>query len=233
MANEKTSVIVAAAGRGKRMNHSLPKQYLPLEGKPILAHTLLNLSNIPEVDSITLVVSEDRVGWCSDNIISEFNIKKIKDIIAGGETRTDSVMNGLKSLDEETAIVAVHDGVRPFVTAPLFSNIIKNTKKFGAVICAVPVRDTLKNADEKMKVKSTSDRNGLWLVQTPQAFSYPLIMQAYEKAFREGFQATDDAGIMEKLPHQVKIVEGSPLNIKITTPEDLVLAEAIYEILYS
>ena len=233
MTNKKTSVIVAAAGKGERMNHFLPKQYLPLEGRPILAHTLINLSNIAEVDSITLVVSEDRIQWCREKIIDKFGIKKIKDIIVGGETRTDSVMNGLKSLDKDTAIVAVHDGVRPFVSASLFNSIIKKTREFDAVICAVPVRDTIKNADEKMSVESTHDRNSLWLVQTPQAFSYPLIMKAYEKASKEGLQATDDAGIVEKLPHRVKIVEGSPLNIKITTPEDLVLAEAIYEIIYS
>jgi 2-C-methyl-D-erythritol 4-phosphate cytidylyltransferase len=233
MSNEKTAVIIAAAGKGTRMNHSLPKQYLPLEGKPILAHTLINLSNIPEVDSITLVVSQDRVQWCKEALVDKFNIKKVEAIIEGGETRGESVLKGLNSLDKETTIVAIHDGVRPFITALLFNNIIKQTKEFGAAICAIPVRDTLKNVDKKMKIKSTHDRNGLWLVQTPQAFHYSLILEAYKKAKAESFQATDDAGIVERLPHPVKIVEGSPLNIKITTPEDLVLAEAIYEIIYS
>jgi len=250
MANKKTSVIVAAAGKGTRMNfhtknfparqdlagggvgmnHSLPKQYLPLEGKPILAHTLINLSKISSVDSITLVVSEDRIDWCREKIIEKFNVKKIDKIIAGGETRGKSVRNGLESLDKQTEIVAIHDGVRPFITAPLFNNIIKRTEEYGAVVCAIPLRDTLKNVNEKNEVKSTQDRKGLWLVQTPQIFKYSLIMQAYKKALEEGFQATDDAGVVERLPHSVKIVEGSSFNVKITTPEDLILAEAIFEI---
>ncbi len=227
---DKISVIIVAAGKGTRMNHSLPKQYLPLEGKPILAHTLINLSKIPAVDSITLVVSEDRIDWCKKKIIDKFNIKKVEKIIAGGETRGESVVNGLQSLDKKTQIVAIHDGVRPFITASVFNNIIKHIGKFGAVICAIPVRDTLKNVNEKNEVKSTQDRKGLWLVQTPQVFRYSLIMQAYKKASEEGFQTTDDAGVVEKLPHTVKIVEGSSFNVKITTPEDLILAEAIFEI---
>lgn len=227
---DKTAVIIAAAGRGARMNHSTPKQYLPLEGKPILAHTLINLSKIPAVDSITLVVSEDRIQWCRENIINKFDIKKVDKIISGGETRGGSVRNGLESLDENTKIVAIHDGVRPFITASLFDNIIKNTVEFGAVVCAIPLRDTLKNVNEKNEVSSTQDRKGLWLVQTPQAFIYSLIVEAYKKAAADGFQATDDAGVVERLPHTVKIVEGSSFNIKITTPEDLILAEAIFEV---
>jgi 2-C-methyl-D-erythritol 4-phosphate cytidylyltransferase len=230
MDRDKTVVIIAAAGKGTRMNHSIPKQYLPLEGKPILAHTLINLSKIHSIDSITLVVSKDRVDWCKKEIVEKFNIKKVENIIAGGETRGESVRKGLESLDENTEIVAVHDGVRPFITASLFDNIIKHTKEFGAAICAVPLRDTLKNVNEKNEVKSTQDRKGLWLVQTPQVFRYSLIMRAYKKASEEGFQATDDAGIVERLPHSVKIVEGSSFNVKITTPEDLILAEAIWEI---
>ena len=204
-----------------------------MEGKPILAHTLLNLSKIPGVDSMTLVVSEDRIEWCKEEIINKHNVKKVEKVIGGGETRGESVLKGLKSLDEQTEIVAIHDGVRPFITESLFNHIIEQTREFGASICAIPLRDTSKNADDKMEVKATYDRNGLWLIQTPQAFRYSLILKAYEKAIEDGFQATDDAGIVERLQHPVKIVEGSPLNIKITTPEDLVLAEAIYEIIYS
>lgn len=226
----KTAVIVVAAGRGARMNHTLPKQFLPLEGKPMLAHTLLNLVKISEVDSITLVVSEDRIQWCQEEIVNKYNIKKVKKVIGGGNTRSESVLNGLKSLDKQTSIVTIHDGVRPFVGESLFSNIIKHAEKFGAAICAIPLRDTLKKIDKKNEVKSTYDRDGLWLVQTPQAFHYSLILKAYEKATKDGFKATDDAAIVERLPHPVKIVEGSLFNIKITTPEDLILAEAIFEI---
>jgi len=233
MANKQTSVVVVAAGKGARMNHSLPKQYLPLEGKPILAHTLVNLSKISAVDSIVLVVSKDRLDWCRQKIIEKFDIKKVDKIVAGGKTRTESVRKGLNSLDENTEIAAIHDGVRPFITQSLFDNIIKYVKQSGAAICAVPLRDTLKTADEQNRVQSTQERKGLWLVQTPQIFKYSLIMKAYKKAEEGSLQATDDAGIVENLPHPVKIVEGSPLNIKITTPEDLVLAEAIYEIIYS
>lgn len=230
MAKNSVSVVVPAAGKGTRMNHSLPKQYLPLEGRPILAHTLINLSKIPIVDSMTLVVSEDRIQWCRENIIDKFDIKKVDKVVSGGETRGESVRNGLENLDKKTKIVAIHDGVRPFITESVFDNIIKNTEKFGAVICAIPLRDTLKKVNEKNEVSSTQDRKGLWLVQTPQAFQYSLIMEAYKKAAADGFQATDDAGIVENLPHPVKIVEGSSFNIKITTPEDLILAEAIFEV---
>ncbi len=227
---EKTAVIIAAAGKGRRMNHSLPKQYLPLEGKPILAHTLINLSKIETVNSMTLVVSEDRIDWCKEKIIGKFNIKKVDRIISGGNTRSESVKNGLESLNKNTKIVAIHDGVRPFITTSIFNNIIKHTKEFGAAVCAIPLRDTLKNVSGKSDIVSTQDRKGLWLVQTPQVFKYSLIMEAYKKAEEDGVQATDDAGLVERLPHPVKIVEGSSFNIKITTPEDLILAEAIWEI---
>ncbi len=230
MSNGKTAVIIVAAGRGIRMNHALPKQYLPLEGKPILAHTLLNLAKIPGVDSITLVVSEDRIQWCKETIVNKYNIKKVKKLIAGGNTRGESVLNGLGSLDSQIEIVAIHDGVRPFVEKSIFSHVVEQAKKFGAAICAIPLRDTLKTIDKKNEVKSTHNRDGLWIVQTPQAFRYSLILEAYEKAMKDGFQATDDAAIVERLPHPVKIVEGSLFNIKITTPEDLILAEAIWEI---
>ncbi len=233
MSNVKTAVIIVAAGKGTRMNHTLPKQYLPLEGKPILAHTLLNLAKIPEVDCITLVVSEDRINWCKETIINKYNIKKVEKVIDGGKTRGESVMNGLRSLDKETTIVAIHDGVRPFVEKSIFNHVVEQAKKFGAAICAIPLKDTLKTIGKENEVESTCNRDGFWLVQTPQAFRYALILKAYEKAIEDGFQATDDAAIVERLPHPVKIVEGSPLNIKITTPQDLVLAEAIYEIIYS
>lgn len=227
---DKVSVIVVAAGKGLRMNHSLPKQYLPLEGKPILAHTLLNLSQIPEIDDIVLVVSTDRIQWCREQIIEKNNLKKVEKVVSGGKTRGDSVLRGLKNLKEKGGIVSIHDGVRPFVEKHTFAHVVEQAKKFGAAICAVPLRDTLKKAS-KEKVISTESRDGLWLVQTPQAFRYSVILKAYQKA--KDLQATDDAALVEKLPHPVKIVEGSTLNIKITTPQDLVLAEAIYEILYS
>jgi 2-C-methyl-D-erythritol 4-phosphate cytidylyltransferase len=229
---DKIAAIIVAAGKGIRMNHSLPKQYLPLEGKPILAHTLLNLAQIPEINTINLVVSKDRIQWCKEKIIKRYDIKKVRKIVGGGKTRSDSVLNGLKNLDSQTEIVAIHDGVRPFLEESTFRNLVNQAKKFGAAICAIPLRDTLKKVN-KNEVKSTEDRDGLWLVQTPQVFRYSVILDAYKKAKRDDLKATDDAAIVERLPHPVKIVEGSPLNIKITTPQDLVLAEAIYEILYS
>jgi len=226
---DKVTVIVPAAGKGIRMNHSLPKQFLPIGGKPILAHTLLNLNRIPDVDSIIVVVNEGRIRWCREKVVNRFGIEKVKKVIKGGSTRQQSVSNGLKSLEESTRIVVIHDGARPFITVDILRRVVDKAKRYGAAICAIPVQDTLKKVADNTQVESTSNRNSLWLVQTPQAFLSSLLLKAYEKALTDGYEGTDDSAVVERLPHPVKIVEGSPLNIKVTTPQDLILAEAILE----
>lgn len=229
MNEDKVTVIVPAAGKGIRMNHSLPKQFLPIGGKPILAHTLLNLNRIPDVDSIIVVVNEGRIRWCREEVVNRFGIEKVKKVIKGGSTRQQSVSNGLKSLEESTRIVVIHDGARPFITVDILRRVVDKAKRYGAAICAIPVQDTLKKVADNTQVESTSNRNSLWLVQTPQAFLSSLLLKAYEKALTDGYEGTDDSAVVERLPHPVKIVEGSPLNIKVTTPQDLILAEAILE----
>ncbi|HIE43335.1 MAG TPA: 2-C-methyl-D-erythritol 4-phosphate cytidylyltransferase [Candidatus Omnitrophica bacterium] len=229
MNEDKVTVIVPAAGKGIRMNHSLPKQFLPIGGKPILAHTLLNLNRIPDVDSIIVVVNEGRIRWCREKVVNRFGIEKVKKVIKGGSTRQQSVSNGLKSLEESTRIVVIHDGARPFITVDILRRVVDKAKRYGAAICAIPVQDTLKKVADNTQVESTSNRNSLWLVQTPQAFLSSLLLKAYEKALTDGYEGTDDSAVVERLPHPVKIVEGSPLNIKVTTPQDLILAEAILE----
>ncbi len=222
----KVVAIVPAAGRGRRMNHSLSKQYLPLGGKPILARTLLALESSPLIDEILVSVREDELQYCKREVIEKFNLKKVKELIPGGEERQDSVYNALKAISKGFDIVIIHDSVRPFVTKEMVKKAIKETKNHQAAVVAIPMKDTIKEMKNGF-VRRTLDRNSLWAIQTPQVFSYDLILEAYEKAYKKKTKATDDASLVENLGHPVKVVEGSPDNLKITTPEDLILAEAI------
>lgn len=219
--------IVPAAGHGHRMNHNVSKQYLPLGGKPILVHTLGALARSPLIDDIFLVVQEDKVGYCQHELLPQYEVQKVRAVITGGPTRQDSVYNGLRQLTVECDVVLVHDSVRPFVTERMVQESVEETVRSGAAVVAVPMKDTIKVTKSQGIVEKTLARDNLWAVQTPQVFQRSLIQDAYEKAFREGFRATDDATLVERLGHPVKIVEGSPDNLKITTPEDLMMAEVI------
>ena len=223
------TVIVPAAGSGERMNRSVPKQFLPLEGKPILAHTLLHLNQFAYVDSIVLAVNKKDIEYCKENIVDRYSISKVEKIVAGGAIRQESVYRALKSIKEEEGIVAVHDGVRPFLRESIFEEVVEAGRKIGAAIVAIPSRDTLKKVDDKGHVHSTKSRDGLWLVQTPQVFHLSLLRESYEEGRKRKLEVTDDASLVEMLGRPVKVVQGSLLNIKITTPEDLLLAEAILE----
>jgi len=211
------------------MERTLPKQFLPLEGKPILARTLLNLSQFPPVNSLILAVPKEQVKYCQKNIVDRYSISKVEKIVAGGASRQESVYSGLKSIKEKEGLVAVHDGVRPFLRESIFEEVVEAGEKFGAAIVAVPLRDTLKEANDKGEVYSTKSRDGLWLVQTPQVFNLSLLRKAYAEGKKKGLEVSDDASLVENLGHPVKIVQGSLMNIKITTPDDLFLAEAILE----
>lgn len=223
------AAIIAAAGVGKRMGHQLPKPYLPLGGKPILAHTLKVFEAIPEIREVTVVVHPDDLDYCQDNVIARFNFKKVLRLVPGGKERQDSVYHALKALknEDELEIVLVHDGVRPFVTPEMVRQVIDAARRHGGAVLGLPAQDTLKKVDTEGLVCRTLDRNDIWQIQTPQAFQAPLLWRAFTEAYSRDFYGTDEAALLEELHQTVAVVAGSPFNLKITTPEDLELAEAI------
>ena len=223
-----THAIIVSAGTGSRMNRTTPKQYLPLQGLPILGHTVLAFNQCNDVDFIILVVPAKDVSFCRDQLLSGLKIDKPIRVVAGGERRQDSALNGILAIDDKTGIVVIHDGVRPLIHPKLISRCIKEADIHGACILGIPLQDTLKSVDQSNeRVKKTLLRENMWLAQTPQAFQYKLIREAHATASRDGFEATDDASLLERMGIPVRILTGSKHNIKITTKEDLILADAI------
>lgn len=220
------AALVTAAGEGRRMGREVPKQYLELGGIPVLARTLLAFETHPLVDLIVLTVPPGGEDLCRSRILIPFELRKVKEIVAGGATRQASVYNGLLRL-KETDMVAIHDGARPLVTSEVITETFKAAEVSGAALACVSVRDTIKR---KLGTQlETISRSDLWLAHTPQTFQTHLILKAHEKAIEGGFIGTDDASLAERLGHPVTIVEDSGDNIKITTPEDLEFAEMLLE----
>jgi 2-C-methyl-D-erythritol 4-phosphate cytidylyltransferase len=222
-----THAIIVSAGKGVRMNRSTPKQYLLLQGRPVLCHTILAFDRCPDVDKIILVVPKNDIQYCQEKLLSGLHIKTPVNVLAGGERRQDSVFNGIQSIDDRGSIVVIHDGVRPLVRPELISRCIRKAKTSGACILGVPLKDTLKAVDGNSLIQRTIPREGLWLAQTPQAFHYQLIRDAHDAAAKEGIEATDDAVLLEQMGLPVSILESTADNLKITTNEDLVLADTI------
>ncbi|MFA4967743.1 MAG: 2-C-methyl-D-erythritol 4-phosphate cytidylyltransferase [Candidatus Margulisiibacteriota bacterium] len=206
----KVSVIIAAGGTGKRMGQK--KQFLPLLGKSVLEWTIAAFKKVKQVTEIILVVNPDELEKAK-------NLGADK-VAAGGEERSDSVANGLKLVSKDCDIVLVHDGARPLITADIIEKSIKAAEEFGACVVGIPVKDTIKRVGDDLFIEDTVDRKTLWQAQTPQAFKYEIITRIKGRA-------TDDSKLVEDLGIRVKIVMGSYENIKITTPEDLIVAEAI------
>ncbi len=223
----KIVAIVPAAGRGIRMNHSLPKQYLPLGGKPIIARTFMALEKFPLIDEILPVVRNEEKEYCRREIIEKYNLTKVHRLVEGGEKRQNSVYNALEKIEADTNLVVIHDSVRPFVTEDILMEAIAQASAHKAAVVAIPVTDTVKEAKGHGFVKRTLRRENLWSVQTPQVFDYELILKAHRQAREENWTGTDDSVLVERIGCRVKVVEGSPDNIKITTAEDLIIAEAI------
>ena len=221
----KVSAIIPAAGQGTRMGSSTPKQFLLLNGQPILHHTLRAFETCGLVNSVTLVMPKNELEQARKRWLENYKI--VKNIVQGGKERQDSVHNGFKAIDADTDIVIVHDGVRPFVTPDMIGRSIEEAQKFGAAITAIPVNDTIKQTDSEDFVTRTVDRNGLWRVQTPQAFQYAILAEAFQKAMNDSYYGTDEGSLLEYAGKKLKIIEGSELNIKITRPEDLILGEGI------
>ena len=223
----KVTAIVPAAGSGLRMKGNVPKQFLLLDGLPIHVHTLKALEPAPQIDEVILVVPESQLSFCQTEVVYKYNLKKISIVIPGGEKRQDSVYEGLQAVSADTDWVMVHDGVRPFVTQAMIESAIKAAQeaKDGAVV-AIPMRDTPKEVSSN-RITKTLDRQRLWLAQTPQVFRRSLFLRAHEEARSQGIYGTDDAALVERLGGCVRIALGSEENIKVTTPADLELAEAI------
>lgn len=216
------SALIPAAGRGERLGKGVNKCFAPVAGKPILAHTISVFESCEEIGEIVLVVGKGELQAASD-LVSRFACNKVSAIVHGGAHRQDSVGAGLEKIT--TPIVAIHDGARPLVTNKIVTDSIAAAKRAGACIAAVPVIDTIKSASPEGIVSGTLDRRNLYAVQTPQTFRTDLIRRAYDSAFAEGYYATDDAALVERMGEEVAIVAGSHDNIKITTPSDLEFAE--------
>lgn len=212
--------IIVAGGLGKRIGTSVPKQFLLLKGHPVLWYTVRCFDECHEIGGIVLVTHKDWLDPCYK--IAE-GFEKIRKITIGGDTRQKSVWQGLKMI-EEAEIVLVHDGVRPLVPKALISQVIKETKRWGAVVPALAAKETIKWVEDRFIVK-TLDRERVFLVQTPQGFKFDLLKEAYLKAKKESIVATDDASLVERLGKKIKIIPGANQNIKITSAHDLKLAE--------
>ncbi len=226
----KVAAIIAAAGLGRRMQQDTPKTYLYLAGKPILIHTLEVFEKVREVHEVLVVVHPEDLEFCQEEILDPHPLKKVLRLVPGGKERQDSVYNALKVLKkeaEELEVILVHDGVRPLVAPLQVGQVVAAARRYGAAILGIPCQDTLKRVNPKREVIDTVDRRELWQVQTPQAFRAALLWQAYQDAMSRGFYATDEAALVEALGKPVVVVPGSSLNLKITTPDDLKLAEAL------
>lgn len=222
------AAIIPAGGAGRRFGPAQPKQFVELAGWPVLAHTLTRFDQVIGVDQIILVVPYDHVREVRKNIVDPLGLIKALYITAGGETRQESVYQGFLALDDEIDLVVIHDAVRPLVRASIIEEVITAARDYGAAIAAMPVRDTLKRVENGM-VQDTLDRNLVWQAQTPQAFERQCLAEALAAARRDGFVGTDEASLVERTGAPVRIVHGAAENIKITMPEDLILAETLIE----
>ncbi|PLX83244.1 MAG: 2-C-methyl-D-erythritol 4-phosphate cytidylyltransferase [Desulfuromonas sp.] len=221
------TVLVPAAGMGRRMGATVNKQYLALDGRPILAHTLALFDSHPQVDHLFVISPPAEIDYCRAEVVERYRFGKVRAVVPGGGERQDSVRNGLLACGagpQDT--VLVHDGVRPLFPPELIPVVVEAARRCGACVVGVPVKDTIKEVVEG-RVRGTPDRERLWQAQTPQAFRFDLILKAHRKALEAGFRVTDDAALVERLGHPVVMVEGSYRNIKITTPEDLALVRAL------
>lgn len=221
----KVSAIILAGGKGKRMKANISKQFIILKDKPILYYTLYRFIKNPNVDNIVLVLPKDEIEYCKKNIIEKYNLK-IDFIVEGGAERQDSVYNGLKAL-EDTDIVLIHDGARPFVSNKIIEEGIQKAIEFGGAAPGVMPKDTIKIKDSNSFSKETLDRSTLVAIQTPQVFKFSEIIKCHEKIKKDNITVTDDTMVYEMYGNKVYLYDGDYENIKITTPEDLLLGEKI------
>lgn len=231
MEKQKTVAVCLAAGQGKRMESKVQKQYLLIQDKPVLYYALKAFQDSP-VEEIVLVVGAGEEEYCKKEIVDSYGFTKVKAIVTGGKERYHSVYNGLQAVGEADYVL-IHDGARPFLTREIIDRCVKGAKEYKACVAGMPVKDTIKLADNDNNIESTPERSKVWMIQTPQAFEYPLIKKAYttlieqeELGMKTSIPVTDDAMVVEYFLNQkVHLVYGSYENIKITTPEDMRIAE--------
>ena len=231
---KRTAAIVLAAGKGKRMNSGIRKQYMLLDGRPLVYYSLKQFEQ-SAVSDIILVTGEDEREFCRKEIVERYGIGKVMAVVSGGKERYHSVYEGLKYLGSRGGYgqgdyVMIHDGARPFADGEIIGRVMEDAVLYGACAAGMPSKDTVKLSDDDELEKMTPDRNKVWMIQTPQGFSYPLLMEAYDKMmsfeeYQEG--VTDDAMVVESMTNvKVRLTKGSYRNIKVTTPEDMFVAEA-------
>jgi 2-C-methyl-D-erythritol 4-phosphate cytidylyltransferase len=223
----RTLAIVLAGGAGKRMGSSTAKQFLLLDNRPIIVHTLQVFQECRSVDGIYLVVNHRDLPLIQEEVLETYHFSKIIKLVIGGRLRQDSVRNGLEAIDESCDVVVIHDAARPFVSPAFVEKSIFLMEMFDAVVPAIPARDTIKMISKEGFVLKTLERDALWHIQTPQTFKYDLITKAYREGMTKKLCGYDDSTFIEHLGKKVKVVEGSPYNLKITTPEDLLIARGI------
>ncbi|MCD5413707.1 MAG: 2-C-methyl-D-erythritol 4-phosphate cytidylyltransferase [Clostridiales bacterium] len=236
---KRSIAIIVAAGQGTRMGGEMNKQFLLLRGKPILAHTIDAFEKCESIDEIIIVVAKNEIDYCRGNIVEKYGYSKITKIIAGGKERIDSVYLGLCEIADFNSVVTIHDGARPLITTLKIKECIGIAGKSGTGVLAVQVKDTIKIVNSDMKIEKTLSRSELWTIQTPQAFGYPIIKKAYESNLRKrSINAdasrenpinivTDDSSLVEQMGVAVQVIKGDYDNIKITTPEDIIIASEI------
>lgn len=228
------TAVVLAAGSGSRMQSAQKKQFMDLCGRPMVVYSLEAFEQNPNIDSIVLVVAKEDMQYAI-NLCMLYQLRKVKNIAEGGSARFRSVYNGVKAAPQETDYILIHDGARPLVSQALIDRCCTSVTLTRALVAAVPVKDTIKTGDTRGFALQTLDRSNLWSIQTPQAFSYRLFLSAYEKLFQtiaeyhpDESKLTDDAVIVENMTDcSVRLLHGDYRNIKVTTPDDLIIAEAL------
>ncbi|GAA0087159.1 2-C-methyl-D-erythritol 4-phosphate cytidylyltransferase [Clostridium sp. CTA-7] len=219
------SAIILAGGKGKRMSSKISKQYIELKGKPILYYTLTKFINCKEVDNVILVLPKDEIEFCKKEILERYSLK-VDMIVEGGKERQDSVFNALMEIND-SEIILIHDGARPFTSEKTIKDGIKYAKLYGAAAPGVTPKDTIKIVDENGFSKHTPDRKDLFAIQTPQVFKLEVIKECHKKIKEENISVTDDTMVVEHYNNKVYLYNGEYTNIKVTTPEDLILAEKL------
>ena len=222
-----TAALIPAAGRGQRMGLDIEKQFLYLGGKPLLAYTLAQFEATPTIDRIVVMVPAGRETFCQQKIVASGGLRKVTHIVAGGETRQRSVMAGFSRLDQDVDVVVIHDGARPFVTPSLIRSAVDAALVDGSAVAVIPESDTLKRVSAVGTIIETVDRQNLWRAQTPQAFRRAVLQRALAYAAEHNRDTTDEASLIECLSWPVRIFPGSIWNFKVTSPDDLMLAELL------